>query len=495
MLGCGRCHDHKYDPFTQKEYYQLFAYFNNIAESGGVDRGGNAAPVLSLPTEEQTHRKAEVSHSIADYDKQLKKLDEKYPPTQEQSQRPAIAALFGAPATLGMVLALPDSFLISFSEREPILKKRGEARKALDEVNRSIVQTMVMEERQPQRDTFILIRGQYDKYGDKVSHDVPAMLSPLPKDVPANRLALAKWLVDPANPLTARVTVNRVWQHYFGSGLVKTTEDFGVQGEAPSHPELLDWLAVEFRESGWNVKALHKLIVSSATYRQASKMAPALRERDPENHLLARGPRHRLSSMVLRDQALSMSGLLVEKLGGPPVKPYQPPGIWEEMSFGKTKYVQDKGESLYRHSLYTFWRRAVPPTMMFDIASRQVCTVRSSRTNTPLHALTLLNDVTYVEASRVLAERLLTESSSDEERTSHLFRLATARKPSDAEKQVLARALERLRKQYGVDKDAALMLVSAGEKPRKADLDVVDHAAYTGLVSMVLNLDEVISKE
>jgi mono/diheme cytochrome c family protein len=494
-LGCCRCHDHKYDPFTQKEYYQLFAYFNNVAESGGVDRGGNAAPVLALTTEEQAKRQAELTKAVAEQDGLLKKIDEKHPPTREQWQRQALVGLVRMPAPFAALLALPDNVLTSLPEREPILKKRGEARQALDAVNRSIVQTMVMEERQPPRETFVLVRGQYDKYAEKVGPGVPAPLSPLPKDATANRLGLAKWLVDPANPLTARVTVNRAWQHFFGTGLVKTTEDFGVQGEAPSHPELLDWLAVEFRELGWDVKALHKRIVTSATYRQSSRLTPELRERDPDNRLLARGPRLRLSSLALRDQALAVSGLLVEKVGGPPVKPYQPPGIWEEMSFGKTKYVQDHGENLYRRSLYTFWRRAVPPTTMFDTASRQVCTVRPSRTNTPLHALILLNDVTFVEAARVLAERLLKQGGNDEERITLLFRLATARKPSDAEMQVLTQALERLRKQYGADRDAALKLVGTGEAPRKADLDVVEHAAYTGLASLVLNLDEVISKE
>jgi mono/diheme cytochrome c family protein len=494
-LGCCRCHDHKYDPFTQKEYYQLFAYFNNVAESGGVDRGGNAAPVLALPTEDQTKRQAELTKAVSEQDRELKKIDGKHPPTPEQWQRQAVAGLARTPVPLAAILALPDNVLTSLPEREPIFKKRDEARKALDAVNRSIVQTMVMEERQPPRETFVLIRGQYDKYGEKVGPGVPALLAPLPDGAPGNRLGLAKWLVDPANPLTARVTVNRAWQHFFGTGLVKTTEDFGVQGEAPSHLELLDWLAVEFRESGWDVKALHRRIVTSATYRQASRLTPALRERDPDNRLLARGPRLRLSSFALRDQALAVSGLLVEKVGGPPVKPYQPPGIWEEMSFGKTKYVQDHGEGLYRRSLYTFWRRAVPPTTMFDTASRQVCTVRPSRTNTPLHALILLNDVTFVEAARVLAQRLLTERGNDEERITLLFRLATARKPGDTEMQVMTQALERLRKQYGADRDAALKLVSTGEAPRKTDFDVVEHAAYTGLASMVLNLDEAISKE
>ena len=266
---------------------------------------------------------------------------------------------------------------------------------------------MVMDDLAKPRDTFILVKGAYDKPAEKVSAGLPASLPPPAGDAPNNRLGLAKWLVDPGHPLTARVTVNRYWQAFFGMGLVKTVEDFGVQGEMPSHPELLDWLAVELVRTGWDVKTLHKLIVTSATYRQSSKTTPSLVERDPENRLLAHGPRFRLPSWMIRDQALAASGLLVENFGGPPVKPYQPAGIWEEATFGKKTYVQDHGEALYRRSLYIFWRRIVGPTMFFDTAARQTCTIKTLRTNTPLHALTTLNDVTFVEAARVLAEQAM----------------------------------------------------------------------------------------
>src|SRR5207253_1771585 len=230
---------------------------------------------------------------------------------------------------------------------------------------------------------------------------IPASLPRLPADVPNNRLGFARWLVDPSNPLTARVAVNRYWQMYFGTGLVKTIDDFGSQGEWPTHPELLDWLATEFVRTGWNVKAMQKLIVMSATYRQASKVTPLLLSRDPENRLLARGPRLRLSAEMIRDQALAISGLLVERLGGPSVKPYQPKGLWKEL--GDVDYTPDHGENLYRRSLYTFWKRTVaPPSMMtFDAAARETCSVRETRTNTPLQALTLMNEITYVEAGRV----------------------------------------------------------------------------------------------
>jgi hypothetical protein len=491
-LGCCRCHDHKYDPFTQKEYYQLFVYFNNVAETGAVDRGGNAAPVLSLPTPAQREQIAALNRAIADLDRQLKSHADLLHVTPAEARRWLLAGLGGQPAAAA-ILGLPDRYLTAAL---PLLRQREDRRKALNRVTSAVTQVMVMEERPERRATHVLIRGAYDKYGELVQPGVPASLPPLPAGATNDRLGLARWLVDPAHPLTARVAVNRYWQVFFGTGLVKTTEDFGVQGEAPSHPELLDWLATEFVRSGWDVKALHRLIVTSATYRQASRMAPRLRERDPDNRLLARGPRQRLSAYVLRDQALALGGLLVERLGGPPVRPYQPPGIWEELSFGKIQYQQDKGPNLYRRSLYTYWRRTVGPTTLFDTSARQVCTVRPSRTNTPLHALVLLNDVTYVEAARALAERLLTQGGdTPAERIALLFRLAAARRPSAAEGTILAQRLERLRQQYQTDRDAALRLVSVGESPHHPSLDVTELAAYTGLAALVLNLDEVLSKE
>jgi len=266
---------------------------------------------------------------------------------------------------------------------------------------------MVMQELPKPRDSFVLTKGSYDKPAAKVKAHTPSTLPSLPDKVKPDRLALARWLFSPEHPLTARVAVNRYWQQFFGVGIVKTVEDFGVQGERPSHPELLDWLAVEFRESGWDVKHLHRLIVTSATYRQASKVTPESFERDPENRLLARGPRFRMPAYMIRDQALSASGLMVEKLGGPPVKPYQPSGVWEDATFGQIKYEQDHGDALYRRSLYTFWRRIVGPTEFFDSAARQTCSVRPSRTNTPLHAFTTMNDPTFVEAGRELAQRIL----------------------------------------------------------------------------------------
>ena len=355
---------------------------------------------------------------------------------------------------------------------------------------------MVMQELEPRRETFRLNRGAYDSPAEKVTPDVPAIFPPLPEAQEKNRLTFARWLVDPANPLPARVTVNRFWQMYFGAGLVKTAENFGSQGEWPTHPALLDWLATEFIRSGWDVKAIQKVIVTSATYRQSSKVKPLLVERDPDNRLLGRGPRFRLPAQIVRDQALAIAGLLVEEVGGPSVKPYQPPGLWKELT-GK-EYRRDKGDNLYRRSLYTFWKRtAAPPAMVtFDSAIRDTCHVRQTRTNTPLQALNLMNDVTYVEASRLLGERMITEGgTTPEERISFGYRLATAREPAAEETRVLVDGLHHHLDRYQTDRKAALKLLSEGEYPRNQTLEVAELASYTTLASLILNLDETITKQ
>ncbi|MBI3823560.1 MAG: DUF1553 domain-containing protein [Planctomycetes bacterium] len=503
--ACGRCHDHKYDPITQKEYYQLYAYWNSIAEVGGVDRrSGTGAPVLDLPTPEQQEKIAKLEKSISDLQssfsareksilENLKAKDKKLPDKKSPDYAKLIASRPHGKELLKLQTALDAE------------------KKKLTDAKNSVLITMIMEERKDPRDTFVLERGIYNKYGAKVTPGIPKAFPPLPKDAPNNRLGLAKWLVSKDNPLTARVTVNRLWQQTFGIGLVKTSEDFGVQGDIPSHPELLDWLAVEFmqptasvrptasrerkRPEGWDMKHLHRLIVTSATYRQSSKITPAAFERDPDNRLLAHAPRLRLSPFQLRDQALSLSGLLVDKLGGPPVRPYQPPGLWEDFSFNQIKYVQDKGDKLYRRSLYTFWRRSIGPPNMFDTPNRQVCTVRQARTNTPLHALILMNDVTFVEASRVWAERLMAQEKTPSLRLALAWRQATARAPSPQEQMVLLAGYERVLKQYQADPKAAEKLVTTGEWPRAKGLDVAEHAALTAMANMILNLDEVITKE
>jgi len=345
---------------------------------------------------------------------------------------------------------------------------------------------MVMREVPNIRETHVLIRGAYDRPGEKVSAGVPAVLPPLPEGAPVNRLGLAKWLVDPGNPLTARVAVNRYWQMLFGTGIVKTVEDFGSQGDAPSHPELLDWLATEYVRNGWDTKALLKTIVTSATYQQSSRVTPELLARDPENRLLARGPRVRLAADVVRDQALSASGLLVEKIGGPSVKPYQPPGLWKELAGGKD-YEPDKGEGLHRRSLYTFWKRTSPPPMMvnFDAANRETCVVRELRTDTPLQSLDLMNDPIFVEAARALAGRMIRESGDDPgNRIAHGFELVLARRPRPQETEVLLDSYRHYLDRY--QGDAAAATQYAGDPAM---------AAYTAIASVILNLDEAVTKE
>ncbi|HYM11394.1 MAG TPA: DUF1553 domain-containing protein, partial [Bryobacterales bacterium] len=424
---------------------------------------------------------------------------------------PEDAAIVATAASVRDIAALPpaerakaqsDKIRLAFLETSAPAEIRQPWRSLEDlEIERarfveSLPTVMVMQEMPERRETHILIRGAYDHPGEKVSPGVPAILGPLPAGAPNNRLGFARWLVDPANPLTARVIVNRFWQGYFGVGIVKTVEDFGSQGEWPSHPDLLDWLATEFMRSGWNIKAMQKLIVTSATYRQSSQVTPELQQRDPENRLLARGPRVRLGAGVIRDQALAVAGLLVEKVGGPSAKPYQPAGLWEEVS--GQKYKQDHGDNLYRRSLYTFWKRTIPPPSMmnFDAAGRETCVVRLTRTNTPLQALDLMNDVTYLEASRVLGERMMKEGgSTPEDRIAFAFRLATARRPSAQESQVLLDDFRYQLDNYKTGRDAALKYLSEGEHKRDESLDPTELAAYTTVASLILNLDETVTKE
>ena len=367
-------------------------------------------------------------------------------------------------------------------------------------IENKIPSTMVMSEMANPRDTFVLMRGAYDKPGEKVTPAVLSFLPPMPADAPRNRLGLAKWLMDPANPLTARVTVNRYWQMFFGTGLVKTTEDFGSQGEAPSHPELLDWLATEFVRNGWDVKAVQRLIVTSAAYRQSSMVTPALRERDPENRLLARGPRVRLSAEMIRDQSLSVSGLLSTKMGGVSVKPYQPEGLWEQLSAfpGRKLFERSKGEDLWRRSVYSYWKRTVPPPSLtiFDAPTREACVVRRQMSSTPLQALALLNDEMYIETSRKFAERILKEGGqTPSQRLAWAIRLATSRSAADRELKILSDGLSKRLVQYRADPASAEKLLTAGESPRDKTLDAAELAAYTTTASVILNLDEVITRQ
>jgi hypothetical protein len=327
---------------------------------------------------------------------------------------------------------------------------------------------------------------------------VPEFLPPLPKGAPVNRLGLARWLVDPANPLVARVEVNRIWGRLFGAGLVTTPDNLGSQGEPPANPELLDWLATELVRSGWDIKALEKEIVTSATYRQSSVVTAELAKRDPENRLLARGPRHRLSAEQIRDNALAVSGLLSLKIGGPSVKPYQPAGLWEELAggAGQGPYRQDTGENLHRRSLYTYRKRTVPhpTTSTFDAPTWESCTAKRSTTNTPLQALALLNDETYIEAARALAQRMMQEGGTEiDARLRYGFRLATGRAPAAKEVERLTAAYDRYREAFGKDPAAAKTLLRVGEFSPDSHLDKIDLAAYATIASILLNLDETIT--
>ncbi len=472
-IACTQCHDHKYDPLTQREFYQLYAFFHNVPENGLDGRKGNAEPLLKFPTDEQQRQVAELQANIAKVETDAKE-------------------------------AKPD-------DSKALKEEIDRLRKQLTETEQLIPSAMIMREMEKPRDTFILVRGQYDKPGEKVVANVPSVLPPLPEGAPLNRLGLAKWLTQPSHPLTSRVIVNRYWQMYFGTGLVRTSEDFGSQGEMPSHPELLDWLAAEFlgvvdasTTMPWDVKHLQRLIVTSATYRQASRATPALIARDPENRLLARGPRHRLPAEFIRDLALTVSGLMQHKLGGPSVSPYQPPGLWEELmarADGKNwtaqEYSQSHGADLYRRTMYTFWKRTCPPAQLatFDAPDRETCTVRRARTNTPLQALILMNDPTYIEASRNLAERLLLEGgTTPEERITFAFRLATSRQPTPRELTILRRVFDQQLTRFRADQAAALKLISVGESPRKEQLPPEELAAWSMVASVILNLDETVTK-
>ena len=732
-VACAQCHDHKYDPITQRDFYSLYAFFHNVPENGLDGSKGNAAPVVKSPSREQQTKLGELRAEIASLEKQLAATGPDLVEAQrlwEQSARdekPAewtvlkpellkaaggstlkllddgtITATEANPATEtytivtpveGTITAvkldvLPDDALAGkgpgrsvngnfvmtrvtiglgpsddrrkprpqkierasadfsqetypvanaidgggrsgwaihpkvgephhaiFELTEPIRlkgqptqltitlefnstfaqhqpgcfrvsitssadphgrpslpenikaalnatdrteqqqqelakyfreqvqgKKLGETitarKKEADEFEKSVPTTMVMQEMPAPRDTFILMRGQYDRKGDKVTAATPSFLPPLAEGLPSNRLGLAKWLVDERHPLTSRVIVNRHWQMLFGTGLVKTSEDFGSQGEVPSHAELLDWLAVEFMGSAewgvrnaeskttnavasnpssstphsalrtpnsrWDTKHILRLLVTSATYRQASQFTPALLHRDPENRLLARGSRFRLQAEFVRDQALAVSGLLDQRIGGASVSPYQPAGIWEELAsrqdgyqWTAQVYKQSTGADLYRRTMYTFWKRTAPPPTLstFDAPDRETCTVRRARTNTPLQALILLNDPTYVEASRKFAERILTEGGATiESRLTFAFRQVVARAPTERERKLLRQLVEDQLADYRRRADKAEALLTVGESPREAKFDSSELAAWTIFASTLLNLDEALTK-
>ncbi len=687
-LGCARCHDHKYDPLLQKDFYRMFAFFNSVPEKGNVYNFGNEDPVIKAPTRDQQQSLQELDGKVAVIEQEYAALQPKLESAQRKwEQRPGIEdwtmteglvlrELLGGDASRfdgkrvvevpgekvnfnyqdpftfavwitpesskGAILSHSEDYFegqghglylmdgklrlhvifrwtdlglrvetenpVKLNERQhvvatydgkrkasgvhlyingreqklkvlfdeliwpvsvkvpfrigaagglrfqgsiedvrvykialtpeqvavlPLRKSIGEiamtapasrtkaesgklafcflekfapkeitgtrarllnARAEREKFYAAVPTLMVMADSETPRDTFVLKRGAYDNHGEKVTPGVPGVLPPMKPEWPKNRLGLARWLVDPSNPLTARVIVNRFWLMYFGTGLVKTVEDFGSQGESPVHPELLDWLAREFMDGGWNVKAMQKTIVMSATYQQSSKSTNEAIQRDPEDRLLSRGPRLRLGPEMIRDQALAVSGLLVNKVGGPSVKPYQPPGLWQELA-GGTGYVADKGDGLYRRSLYTYWKRTIAPPFMvnFDSPSRETCTVRETRTNTPLQALNLMNDVAFLEAARKLAERMLLEGGSDP--LGYGFKLALARDLKAEERQVLTDSLRSFQKRYKADHHAAEEFVSLGDSAQSSKSKAEKLAPYMAVASLIFNLDEMVTKE
>jgi Protein of unknown function (DUF1553)/Protein of unknown function (DUF1549)/Planctomycete cytochrome C len=524
-MSCGQCHDHKYDPITQRDYYSLMDAFNRVPESGVPQyfssriRVGN--PVLEVPTEEVIAKRDE-------YDKNISELEKTTNPLIDAAFHGWRVGLFadnkpaegkGLPEAVTKLLAKEEkdrsdddkkaietelrkhfdakvretlgAQIPSITQLSSLRKQRG------DFLNDQMPRPMIMSDAQP-RDTHILTRGEYLKPAEKVSFATPTFLPPMQEQMPKNRLGFAQWLVSAEQPLTSRVQVNRMWQHFFGSGILKTAEDFGVQSEYPIHLDLLNWLAVEFRESGWDMKRLNRMIVTSSTYRQSSKLTEPLRNADPENKLYARASRMRMPAIILRDWALAACEQLDKRLGGKPVYPYQPDAIWESLAITKERdftYPASTGQDLYRRSLYTFWRRTVGPANMFDASTRQTCKVRLSQTSTPLHALTTLNDPTWVEASRLLATRSMQTHAEVPEQLQIAFQRIVCR---DAKADELARLTTAWEKQHAIfssDTKAAGDFLSIGAAPRDMTLDAAKHAALTAVCLAIFNLDEALTRE
>jgi len=527
-MACAQCHDHKYDPMTQRDYYSLLAIFNQVSEDGRAGGGGGAkrvaSPFLELSTDETKKYIADIEarRTKVETDGQVKvKKDLAFAAWEAAVTPETKAGRLDRPLQVNIttVLRIPTDKRSEAQKRElktnlravferdvwpKIAAADAPSKQAADLIeelttykNESVPRIMVMRDDKP-RDTFILDRGEYLKPLHKVNGATPAFLPPAAKGSPQNRLGFAQWLFQPEHPLTSRVQVNRMWQTLFGTGLVKTVEDLGVQSEVPVYGALLDWLAVEFRERGWSMKHLYRLIVTSATYRQSSQVSRELAQNDPENRLLARGTRFRMPSMILRDMALTSSGLLEASIGGAPVYPYQPDQIWETLAITKERdftYPTSSGKDLYRRSLYTFWRRTVGPANMFDAANRQVCKVRQNITNTPLHALTTLNDPTWAEAARVLAARCMEAANDTDARLTFAARRVLGRQLGERDRTLLRKALDKQLAIYQADLRAAAEVVTIGSAPKNEKLDPAEHAAFTAVCLMLLNLDEALTRE
>ena len=467
-MNCARCHDHKFDPILQKDFYRFAAYFDSIDESGirGAER--SAAPVLRLPNPADAERTTQLAAAVTAAENELATQKSATPPAAKEALDAAHSAL-------------------------------AAARKARDAFTEGVPEVMVLKERAKPRETYVLERGEYGRRGARVEAGTPGFLPPLPADAPGNRLTLARWLTDPANPLTARVQVNRFWEMLFGSGLVATPENFGSQAEPPSNAPLLDWLAVEFREQGWSTKRLLRTIVTSATYRQSAAAPAQLLARDPANRLLARGPRFRLTPEMIRDQALAASGLLVERLGGPAIRPYQPASSWDggPGSGNLNNYTPATDDGLWRRAVYVIWKRTQPPPGMvaFDAPSREFCSVQRVRTNTPLQALTTFNDVTTTVAARMLAQRIMGEATSPEERLTLAMRHVVSRRPDATELGLLTAGLKRRLDRYSADPATAASVLAEGTPPPPHTFPPAELAAYAQTCALILNLDEALTRE
>jgi hypothetical protein len=521
-LSCARCHDHKFDAYTRKEYYQFFDFFNQTPVTGG---GGDpqTRPVLAVPSVTQTKNIAEAKSDLQlksdDFDVVMRKYAsdrstwessrlhelEKALSKNDSTQEEKLKEFLFLKEALGkpedersdeQKKQIKEDWIASIPELSHARQQRDQAGDRLSKLESAVPKVMIMEDMEKRRVTPTLERGLYNVTGDPVSAAVPASLPSL--DVQGaipNRLDLARWLIRRDHPLTARVTVNRFWQQLFGIGLVKTAEDFGVQGEFPRHIELLDWLSAEFIESGWNVKHLMKTILTSATYQRSSVTTPELNEVDPDNRLFARAARFRLPSWILRDQALAAAGLLDPTIGGASVNGYQPDGVWEDATFGNKKYRRDTGRRLYRRSLYTFWRRIVAPTLFFDTASRQTCMVNATLTNSPLHALTTMNDTGFVEAARGLAVRAMTSSDAGGDMLDRIYRYLLPRSPSEEERGIWSNSFNRARQFFEANPDETKAWLSHGENKVPSHLEISDVAAWATVCLGILNLDETLNRE
>ena len=505
-MACAQCHNHKYDPLTQEEYYKLFAILNQTTDN---DQGDNS-PLITLATKEQLEQKAHLEKEAADLDKQLHRTDPALDAAQEKWEKET--AKDKLPKNIQTVLAI-EVAKRGLAQKEEVKKyfrsiapevkesrdKLAGSRKQLADLNAKIPTSPIMKElpKDQQRKTNILVRGNFLEKDREVSPGFPAIIPPLPEKTEPNRLALANWLMTPSNPLTARVAVNRYWEQLFGRGLVDTPEDWGLRSKPPLQPELLDWLATEFIAQKWDVKKLLKMMVTSATYRQGSKVTPELLERDPENQYFARGPRFRSSAEVIRDQSLFVSGLLSPKMYGAPVRPIRPRLGLASAFGGSTDWDTSPGEDRHRRALYTEWRRTTPyPSMTtFDATSRNVCTVSRPRTNTPLQALVTLNDPVYVEAAQALARRIVKEGGDSlESRLKYAFRVALTRPPSEAELTRLTDLFKKTQEKFAKTPKEAESLASDPLGPIPKEMNAIDLAAWTVVSNVLLNLDEMFAK-